>query len=60
MTIREKEHLFPAIETISKYCKGHNCGSCEFYLNSASCCLFDCGPDAWGQILKDLEKEGKL
>lgn len=57
MTIREKEHLFPAIETISEWCKGHECGEgCEFYIDhyddeeggfTYKDCLFSGTPNRW-------------
>ena len=65
MTIREKEHLFPAIEMISEWCKGHECGEgCEFYIDhyndeegcSFKDCLFGSCPSAWIKELKELEQ----
>lgn len=70
MTIREKEHLFPAIETISEWCKGHECGEgCEFYIDLFICsenddserfvgkhCLFDSCPSAWIREFEKLEQ----
>lgn len=65
MTIREKEHLFPAIETISEWCKGHECGEgCEFYIDHYNDeegyyfkdCLFGSCPSAWIKELKELEQ----
>ena len=62
MTIEEKEKLYPAIETISEYCKGRPCEKCEFWILSAKWavpCLFGGNPNWWVRMLNELEQDSR-